>query len=389
MRSDSYSNKRTTSSKPGSSDRPKSGKPGGTRYGKSGYNKSGSDKSGNGRSRKAVKPGSGAYSYKRIEREKQLPPDPAEIRDILGIVSAFRISKLTPIGAYLSPISNTPETDKATNKDSEFTEVSEATETAKVGRISGNFEILLPKNEMTGHEFRRGSIVEAYLYLDSEDRPIATLNAPALSIGGLALLKCSETTQMGAFLDWGLMKELFLPFKEQTYRVKKGDNVLVTLYLDKSSRLCASMKIYKLLKTDSPYNANDHVEGFVYELSEEHGAYVAVDNIYSALIPKRELVKKVKIGETLNLRVSKVLADGKLELAMREQSHLQLSDDCDIIYNELKASTKGFLPYHDKTESLIIKNKFNMSKIAFKRAIGHLYKQGLITIKEDGIYLSE
>ena len=183
MKSDSYSNKRTTSSKPGSSDRPKSGKPGGTRYGKSGYNKSGSDKSGNSRSRKAVKSGSGSYSYKRIEREKQLPPDPAEIRGILGIVSAFRISKLTPIGAYLSPISNTPETDTATNKDSEFTEVSEATETAKVGRISGNFEILLPKNEMTGHEFRRDSIVEAYLYLDSEDRPIATLNAPALSIG--------------------------------------------------------------------------------------------------------------------------------------------------------------------------------------------------------------
>ena len=147
------------------------------------------------------------------------------------------------------------------------------------------------------------------------------------------------------------------------------------------------MKIYKLLSTESPYKANDHVEGLVYELSNEHGAYVAVDNKYSGLITNRDLIKSVKVGEQLQLRVSKVLPDGKLELAMREQSHLQLSDDCDRIYNELKASTKGFLPYHDKTESLIIKNKFNMSKIAFKRAIGHLYKQGLIEIKDDGIRL--
>ena len=375
MRSDSNSNKRTTFPKTGSSKRS-----GYDRSGRTGYGKSVSDKSGNYRSGKSVKTGSSSAGYKYHEKEKQLPPDPAEIRDILGIVSAFRISKLTPIGAYLSPISDAPEIETETTKDSKF---------LKTANTFGNLEILLPKNEMTGREFRRGSIVEAYLYLDSEDRPIATLNAPSLSIGGLALLPCSETTQMGAFLNWGLMKELFLPFKEQTYRVKKGDNVLVTLYLDKSSRLCASMKIYKLLKTDSPYNANDHVEGFVYELSEEHGAYVAVDSIYSALIPKRELVKKVKIGETLNLRVSKVLADGKLELAMREQAHVQLNDDCDKIYNELKASTKGFLPYHDKTESLIIKNKFNMSKIAFKRAIGHLYKQGMIVIKEDGIYLPD
>ena len=200
-------------------------------------------------------------------------------------------------------------------------------------------------------------------------------------------MSCTESTQLGAFLDWGLLKDLFLPFKEQTYRVKKGDQVLVTLYLDKSSRLCASMKVYKLLKTDSPYVANDHVEGLVYELSDEHGAFVAVDNKYSAMIPVRELVKSVKIGDRPQLRVSKVLPDGKLELAMREQAHIQLNDDCTQIYEELKASKKGFLPYHDKTESLIIKNKFNMSKIAFKRAIGHLYKQGLIQIKDDGIYL--
>lgn len=336
------------------------GKPGAKSSKQSGYGKSGtksSKQSGYGAKTQ------GTYKKPRIEKEKQLPNDPAEVAAILGRVSCYRIAKLTPIGAYISLASDTED------------------DTLK------SAEILLPKNEFIGKELTRESLLNAFLYLDSEDRPVATLKTPALSIGELAVLSCTEATELGAFLDWGLMKDLFLPFKEQTYRVKKGDQVLVTLYLDKSSRLCASMKIYKLLKTDAPYVQNDHVDGLVYELSDEHGAYVAVDNKYSAMIPKRELVRSVKIGDRLQLRVSKVLADGKLELAMREQSHIQLNDDCTKIYEELKASKKGFLPYHDKTESLIIKNKFNMSKIAFKRAIGHLYKQGLIVIQEDGISL--
>ena len=286
-------------------------------------------------------------------------PDPAEIKEILGIVSDFKINKLTPIGAFLSPVMEAGE----------------------------NFEILLPKNEFADKELKRGENIRAFTYLDSEDRPIATLRTPALSLGGLALLKCNQVTSLGAFLDWGLIKDLFIPFKEQTVKIKAGDEVLVTLYMDKSSRLCASMKIYKLLRTDSPYKANDHVTGLVYELSDRHGAYVAVDNIYSALIPNRELVKNLKVGDRPELRVSKVLSDGKLELSMREQSYLQLDSDCERILKELNESSKGFLPYHDKTESLIIKNRFNMSKIAFKRAIGHLYKSKKIDILEDGIAL--
>ena len=295
-------------------------------------------------------------------------PDAAEIRELLGRISTFRISKLIPIGAFLSPA-----TSDSGSED--------------IGKQLEQFEILLPKNELEGTSFKRGDILEAFTYLDSEDRPVATLRTPKLTMGELAVLKCSQTTPVGAFLEWGLKKDLFLPFKEQTVRVKPGNNVLVTLYMDKSSRLCASMKIYKLLRTDSPYQAKDHVNGFVYELSDQYGAYVAVDNIYSAMIPARDLVKNVKIGESLDLRVSKVLSDGKLELSMREPGYLQLGDDCDRVYQELKDSSKGFLPYHDKTESLILKTKFNMSKNAFKRAIGHLYKQGLIEIKEDGIYL--
>jgi len=317
--------------------------------------------------------GKSVASKKKIETEKHLPPDPAEIRNILGVTSDFTIAKLTPIGAYLTPF----------NYESNPVSVGN-----KLVEPSLDLDILLPKNEMIGREFKKNDIVQAFVYLDSEDRPIATLNAPVLSIGKLAVLNVKEVNEMGAFLDWGLAKDLFLPFKEQTIRAKKDEQVLVTLYIDKSSRLCASMKIYKLLQTDSPYKANDHVKGFVYELSDEYGAYVAVDSIYSALVPVREMVKPLRVGEMVTLRVSKVLPDGKLELAMREQGHLQLDDDCKRIYEELQASKKGFLPYHDKSESLVIKNKFNMSKIAFKRAIGHLYKQGMISIKEDGIYLN-
>ena len=260
------------------------------------------------------------------------------------------------------------------------------TEGSAGSSLSG-FEILLPKNEFVDKSLRRGDLIQAYTYLDSEDRPVATLRTPAISLGGLALLKCNQATPLGAFLDWGLMKDLFLPFNEQTYKVKAGDEVLVTMYMDKSSRLCASMKVYKLLKTDSSYKPGDHVTGLVYQLSDRFGAYIAVDDIYSARIPAKDLVKSLRIGERPTLRVSKVLPDGKLELSMREPAHLQLSDDCELILNELKNAKNGFLPYHDKTESLILKTKFNMSKNAFKRAIGHLYKQGLIEIYENGIEL--
>ena len=300
----------------------------------------------------------------RNENANAAPTDISELRDFMGKVSPFRVAKLTPIGAYITPI--------------------EAIENAPAG---SRREILLPKNEFADRELKHGVTINAFLYHDSEDRPIATLKDPALTIGGLALLKCTAASQIGAFLDWGLMKELFLPFKEQTAKIKPGAEVLVTLYTDKSSRLCASMKIYRLLKTDSPYSAGDNVEGIAYEYSGEHGMYVAVDNMFSAMIPNKELMREVRIGERLKLRVSRVMHDGKLELSMREPGYLQINDDCDRIYNELKNAKNGFLPYHDKTESLILKTKFNMSKNAFKRAIGHLYKQGLIEIREDGISL--
>lgn len=293
----------------------------------------------------------------------------------LGKKQDLEVLRTTSIGVYLG---------EARDPLAIFSRATEG----NTASITDKTDILLPKNELST-PLKVGDRVRAFVYLDSEDRPVATLKAPALSIGAIAPLRVTDVNKVGAFLDWGLPKELFLPYKEQTSKVQPGDTVLVTLYVDKSKRLCATMKLYKHLRLDSEYIKEDWVNGTVYELSDAYGAYIAVDNTFSGLIPSKELVRRVKIGESLRLRVVRVLEDGKLELSMREPSYLQLGTDCDVVYRELEASAEGFLPFHDKSDGLLIRNRFNMSKNSFKRAIGHLMKEGKILIKEDGIYLKK
>lgn len=246
-------------------------------------------------------------------------------------------------------------------------------------------KILLPKNQIRPNT-KIGDTYEVFVYKDSEDRPIATTTIPPLELDSLALLKVKEISSIGAFLDWGLAKDLLLPFKEQTYRPELGDSVLVKLYIDKSKRLCATMKVYEALRTDSEYKRDDKVHGTVYEIIDAFGAFVAVDNCYSALIPKKELFRPIKAGEQVEARVALVHEDGKLTLSLREKAYLQLDTDAEMIYDRLTQS-KGFLPFHDKSNAEVIKTEFNLSKNAFKRAIGHLLKEEKITIHEDGIRL--
>ena len=283
---------------------------------------------------------------------------------LLGKIQTLRVVKKTDFGLYLSSdgIENTYTPDKK-----ECIDVP---------------SILLPKNQTNGEAI--GDTIEVFVYKDSEDRPIATTTKPTLVIGQVAKLTVKEVTGIGAFLDWGLAKDLFLPFKEQTFRVKKGDSVLVTLYIDKSSRLCATSKIYNSLRSDSPYQREDQVSGTVYEIIDTFGAYVAVDDCFSALIPKQELFTTLRVGETVRARVAKVQPDGRLSLAIREKSYLQIDKDCEIIYEAL-CKAGGFIPYHDKTSPELIKTKFGLSKNAFKRAIGHLQKEGKLLIEDDGI----
>jgi len=246
-------------------------------------------------------------------------------------------------------------------------------------------EVLLPKNQVT-EDMRVGSEIEVFLYKDSEDRMIATRLVPYIKIGEIKKLKVKEVNKIGAFLDWGLPKDLLLPFKEQIYEIKPGDEILVTVYIDLSDRLCATMDLYSRLSLLPPYQKDDMVKGTVYQVHEQFGAYVAVDNKYSALVPKKELHCELKPGDEIEARVLEVKEDGKLDLSLRQKAYVQMDADSALILDKLKQAG-GSLPYHDKSSAEEIKEEFNLSKAAFKRAIGRLYKERAIVIEKDGIRL--
>ena len=189
-----------------------------------------------------------------------------------------------------------------------------------------DLEVLLPNNQVKkGTE--KGDFYEVFLYKDSEDRLIATTQRPYLSLGETAVLEVKDVTSIGAFLDWGLAKDLLLPFKEQTKKVHLGERVLVALYIDKSSRLCATMKVYDYLSCDSPYQKGDHVEGLIYEILDSFGAFVAVDNQYSALIPHNEMTRELHIGDVVKARIKEVTEEGKLTLSLQEKTKVQMGKD--------------------------------------------------------------
>lgn len=238
--------------------------------------------------------------------------------------------------------------------------------------------VLLPKKQVP-EGVETGDPVEVFLYKDSSDRLIATTHEPKLTLGGLAVLTVADVGKVGAFLDWGLEKDLLLPFKEQTAKVEKGDRCLVALYIDKSSRLCATMKVYHMLRTDSPYKKNDRVSGIIYDTSDEFGIFVAVDNEYSALIPKKEAYGSLKVGNTVEARVAAVKEDGKLDLSVRDRIPEQMDKDVQYLL-EVMQRYDGELPFTDKAEPEKIKEELNMSKAAFKRAVGRLLRARKIEI---------
>ena len=244
-------------------------------------------------------------------------------------------------------------------------------------------KVLLPQKQVPA-QVQTGDEIEVFVYRDSKDRLIATTNTPKLTLHGVAKVRVAQVGKVGAFLDWGLEKDLLLPYKEQTRRVAEGGECLVALYIDKSDRLCATMNVYPYLSADSPYKAEDRVSGTVYEISDNFGAFVAVDDRYSGLIPKKELYGTVQIGDIIQARVTAVKEDGKLNLSIREKAYLQIDTDAqkvmDIIY-----SFDGVLPFTDKASPEVIKRETQMSKNEFKRAVGRLLKEGKIQITERAI----
>ncbi len=244
--------------------------------------------------------------------------------------------------------------------------------------------VLLPKKEVA-HNVKPGDKIEAFIYRDSKDRLIATTRRPKIMLGEFAPLKVVDITRVGAFLDWGLEKDLLLPYHEQITRVQIGREYLVYLYVDKSNRLCATTKIYPRLKGSDTHNVGDWVEGYLYQINREMGAFVAVDNQYHGLIPAKELSADFHCGDQIRARVTQIRKDGKLILSPNRKAYREIPRDAKLIWNRLKEND-GFLPYNDKTSPQIIAKEFKMSKAAFKRALGHLMKTQQIIQASDGIH---
>ena len=271
----------------------------------------------------------------------------------LGEVQLLEVLRITSVGAFLNETSQE-------NKD----------------------DILLPKKQIP-QDTKIGDKLEVFVYRDSEDRMIATTKKPKLTVGEIALLRAADVTRIGAFMDWGLERDLFLPHKEQKFRIEKDKKYLVSLYIDKSKRLCATMDIYKLLQYNSPYKEGDNVTGIIYEINKDLGAFVAVDNKYHGLISNKEFYGDYDYGDTVQARVLKIRDDGKLDLSVRQPAYLQMDIDAQEIMKELDIYEE--LPLNDKSSPQEIKQMLNMSKKSFKRAVGHLLKEKKIVFTDNGI----
>ncbi len=243
--------------------------------------------------------------------------------------------------------------------------------------------VLLPRKQVP-EGTKPGDSLEVFVYKDSEDRMIATTAVPKLQVGETGILQVKDVVKIGAFLDMGLEKDLLLPFKEQNHRVRPGEDCLVALYIDKSGRLAATMKVYPYMSAESPYKKDDRVTGTIYEINDMLGAFVAVDNRYFGLIPKKELYGNFHLGDTVEARVVKVREDGKLDLSPRQKAYLQMDEDAQLVLKVID-EFDGVLPFNDKARPETILREFQMSKNAFKRAVGRLLKENKIRITEKTI----
>ena len=246
-------------------------------------------------------------------------------------------------------------------------------------------EILLPGRLMPkGAE--PGNIIKVFIYLDSEERLTATTARPRAVVGDFALLNVKDNVSVGTFLDWGLEKDLLLPFGEQLSPLRRGERVLVRVYLHSSGRIAASAKLEKFIKpVDDTLSEGDEVELLVHAFSDL-GAKVIVNNSFGGLLFRNELYVKPAIGDRLRGYVKKIREDGKLDISLRKGGAQEAAADREIILEALKAHN-GLLPVTDKSTPEAIAELLKISKKSFKKAVGGLYKEGLIDMTADGISL--
>lgn len=247
-------------------------------------------------------------------------------------------------------------------------------------------EVLLP-NKYKPETFEIGDELEVFVYLDHDERPVATNLKPYVQLDEFGYLRCAETNNLGAFLDWGLEKHLFVPFMEQAYKMKKGEWYLIFCYLDlDTNRLVASSKVNAFLDnselTVEPYEKVD----LIVTNKTDLGFNVIVNRLHQGLIYTDEIFQKLQTGDKLTGFVKKTRPDGKMDITLQRPGYRSIEPNAQLIINELELNN-GFLPLHDKSTPEQIQKLLQMSKKSFKKAVGTLYKKRLVELKDDGIHL--
>lgn len=227
-----------------------------------------------------------------------------------------------------------------------------------------------------------GDLLSVFVYLDSEDRPLATLKMPKLALGEVAFLRVSATTKFGAFVDWGLPKELLVPFSQQTRELDIGAREAIGLYLDDSGRLAGTMRVTEMLRTRTrTFQQDEWVNGEAWRQDPEIGLFVIVERSGLGLVPRQD-PHGLSRGQAAKFRVTNVLPDGKLELSLRGFAHEELADDAERILQVLRRPEPPRVG--DKSDPDEVRDVFGLSKKAFKRAVGRLLKEQLVELDAQG-----
>lgn len=277
------------------------------------------------------------------------------IEDLLGWTAVLAVRRFGPPGAFLALDPN----DKGPD--------------APV--------VLLPKSEVP-EGVREGDDLEVFLYLDSEDRPVATLRVPRIQRGDVAFLEVTDLTPFGAFVDWGMPKELLVPHAEQTRPLRVGERHPIGLYLDDSGRLAGTMRVAELLRPADDFAPDEWVKGEAWRKEPELGVFVILEQRYLGLLPASEPCPLVR-GEAARFRIANVLPDGKVELSLRGHAHEELEGDARRVLEVLSRPRTPRVGDDSSPEQ--IRALFGLSKKAFKRAVGRLLKQGAVAIDGEGM----
>ena len=249
-------------------------------------------------------------------------------------------------------------------------------------------EILLPTRYVP-EDCQPGDMLNVFIYLDNEERLVATTLTPYAQVGDFACLEVAWTNQYGAFLDWGLMKDLFVPFREQKNKMEKGERYVVHVHLDEDSyRIMASAKVERYLSSDMPpYHPGDGVEILVWQRTDL-GYKVIVDNRFGGLIYATDVVRPLSTGTKTEAYVRQVRPDGKIDIVLQPDGPRKVDDFAEVLLDYIRQHD-GFTTFQDKTPAEDIYATFGVSKKTFKKAVGDLYKKHLVTLEEGGIRLCE